>query len=240
MRNTDLKQDIDLTVKRALDEDIGSGDVTAELIPASARATARVICREEAVICGIDWVNAVFKTVDPESCINWLTADGEVVSADALLFTVEGLTRSILTSERCALNFLQTLSGTATLSRYYANLVSHTQVKLLDTRKTLPGLRLAQKYAVACGGCGNHRLGLYDAFLIKENHIHACGSIAAAVSRARQLYPSLQVEVETENLDEFQQAISAKADIIMLDNFTIGDIGVAVKSTNNNIKPETI
>jgi len=238
MIKTDLKQDIDITVRRALDEDIGSGDVTAELIPATDRATAQVISREDAVICGVDWVNAVFERVDPESRINWLTGDGEAVSADALLFTVEGYTRSILTAERCALNFLQTLSGTATVSRYYADLVSHTQVKLLDTRKTLPGLRLAQKYAVTCGGCENHRLGLYDAFLIKENHIHACGSIAAAVSRARQLYPTLQIEVETENLDEFQQAISAEADIIMLDNFTVEDTAAAVKTTNDKIKLE--
>ena len=238
MNGTDLKQDIDLIVSMALEEDVGQGDVTAALIPATEKAGAQVICRQQAVICGVDWVNAVFAQVDSRSRLNWLVGDGDEVTPDSLIFTVDGYARSILTSERSALNFLQTLSATATVSRYYANLVKHTQVKLLDTRKTLPGLRKAQKYAVACGGCHNHRIGLYDAFLIKENHILACGSIGAAVSRARRLHRDLVVEVEVENLDELHQAIAARADVIMLDEFSIEDIVTAVASKDSDIRLE--
>ncbi len=238
MNGTDLRQDIDLIVSMALEEDIGQGDVTAALIPATEKAAAQVICRQQAVICGVDWVNAVFAQVDSRNRLNWLVGDGDEVTADSLVFTVEGYARSILTSERSALNFLQTLSATSTISRYYANLVKHTQVKLLDTRKTLPGLRKAQKYAVACGGCHNHRIGLYDAFLIKENHILACGSIEAAVSRARRLHKELVVEVEVENLDELQQAIAARADVIMLDEFSLDDIITAVSAKDSDIRLE--
>ncbi len=238
MNGTDLKQDIDLIVSMALEEDIGQGDVTAALIPATEKAGAQVICRQHAVICGVDWVNAVFAQVDSRNRLNWLVGDGDEITPDSVVFTVEGYARSILTSERSALNFLQTLSATATISRYFANLVKHTQVKLLDTRKTLPGLRKAQKYAVACGGCHNHRIGLYDAFLIKENHILACGSIEAAVSRARRLHNELVVEVEVENLDELHQAIAARADVIMLDEFSLEDIATAVSAKDSDIRLE--
>ena len=233
-----LKQDLDLSVRRALEEDIGSGDITAALIPEAQIAKAQVIVREDAVICGIDWVTEVFKQVDPNVVVSWKVEDGDKVVANQQLFTLEGKARSLLTGERCALNFLQTLSGTATLSSYYANLVKGTSVKLLDTRKTLPGLRNAQKYAVNCGGCFNHRIGLYDAYLIKENHIAACGSIAQAIAQARSNEPGKPVEVEVENLDEFQQALEAQADTIMLDNFSLADMRTAVKTSRGKTKLE--
>ncbi|MHB1369986.1 MAG: carboxylating nicotinate-nucleotide diphosphorylase, partial [Pseudomonadaceae bacterium] len=170
----DLSAEIDATVRRALAEDVGSGDITAQLIPAERLAHASVITREAAVISGVAWVDAVFRQLDPRVAVHWQVADGERVEADQVLFNLEGPARALLTGERTALNFLQTLSGVATNCRHYADLVEGTGVKLLDTRKTLPGLRLAQKYAVTCGGCHNHRIGLYDAFLIKENHIAAC------------------------------------------------------------------
>lgn len=238
MTSINLTHDITRTVSRALEEDIGSGDVTAALIPATESATAQVICREEAVICGVAWAEEVFNQVDSNTRLTWYVADGDEVTPDTLLFSAKGSARSILTAERCALNLLQTLSATATTSRYFAGLVSHTQVKLLDTRKTLPGLRMAQKHAVACGGCSNHRIGLYDAYLIKENHILACGSIAAAVSKARLSNPELTVEVEVETLEEYQQALAAKADIIMLDNFSIDDMVTAVAMIKHAIKLE--
>jgi nicotinate-nucleotide pyrophosphorylase (carboxylating) len=233
-----LKQDIVESVARALVEDIGPGDVSAELIPSGRHLAARVICRQTAVICGSDWVNEVFHQIDPDLRVTWHIDDGDEVTADQLLCTVEGSARSILTGERSALNFLQTLSATATSSRYYANLVKHTNVRLLDTRKTIPGLRLAQKYAVTCGGCHNHRMGLFDAYLIKENHILACGSIQAAVSRAKEMHPELTVEVEVENLDEFQRAIATETDIIMLDNFSMADLKTAVGTINHNVRLE--
>jgi nicotinate-nucleotide pyrophosphorylase (carboxylating) len=233
-----LKQDITASVARALAEDIGTGDVSAALIPSDRRIEAEVISRQEAVICGTLWVDQVFHQIDPGLQIRWQVDDGDDVITDQLLFTVEGSARSILTGERSALNFLQTLSATATSSRYYTNLVKHTNVKLLDTRKTIPGLRLAQKYAVTCGGCHNHRMGLFDAYLIKENHILACGSISAAVSRAKDMHQDLIVEVEVENLDEFHQAMAAEADIIMLDNFSMDELQVAVAGINRNIKLE--
>jgi len=233
-----LKQDLELTVRRALEEDIGSGDITAALIPESQRAVAEVISREAATICGRDWVNEVFYQVDPSILIHWHVNDGNRVEPNQPLFHAEGKARSLLTAERSALNFLQTLSGTASRAHDYAELVRGTQVKLLDTRKTLPGLRNAQKYAVACGGCYNHRIGLYDAFLIKENHIAACGSIAAAVQQARANEPGKPVEVETENLDEYQQALDAGADIIMLDNFSLADMRRAVAECRGRAKLE--
>lgn len=233
-----LEQDIAVSVARALQEDIGAGDVSAALIPPTRRLQADVISRQEAVICGAYWVDQVFYQIDPDLKTLWQVEDGDEVVSDQLLFTVTGSARSILTGERSALNFLQTLSATATSSRYYANLVKHTNIKLLDTRKTIPGLRLAQKYAVTCGGCHNHRMGLFDAYLIKENHILACGSIEAAVSAAKKMQPDLTVEVEVENLEEFHQAVAAQADIIMLDNFSIEDMQVAVSEINHNIKLE--
>lgn len=224
-----LNQAIQASVKLALQEDIGTGDITAQLISAEKSATANVITREDAVVCGIDWVNEVFKNVSDQLTINWLVKDGDKVSANTTLFKISGPARAILTGERAALNFLQTLSGTATLSDEYASKVAHTQVKLLDTRKTIPGLRLAQKYAVKCGGCFNHRLGLYDAFLIKENHIMACGGISEAIQQAKVIAPDKPVEVEVESLDEFHQALNANADTIMLDNFTLADMREAVR-----------
>ncbi len=223
-----LPDDIRQGVARALAEDIGAGDITALLIPAEQQAQARVITREDCVFCGEAWVEEVFRQIDPSVIIDWAVKDGDRVAANSLLFTLSGPARSLLTGERTALNFVQTLSGTATAARNYADQVSHTKVRLLDTRKTLPGLRLAQKYAVTCGGCHNHRLGLYDAFLIKENHIAACGGIANAVTAARQLAPGKPVEVEVETLGELAEALDAGADIIMLDNFSLDQMREAV------------
>ncbi|SEI80007.1 nicotinate-nucleotide pyrophosphorylase (carboxylating) [Allopseudospirillum japonicum] len=216
-----LYTDIQRQVQAALVEDIGSGDITAALIPDTRSAHAQVITREYAIISGRAWVDEVFQQLNPEVKINWYVADGDEVEANQVLFTLEGHARTLLTGERCALNFLQTLSATATRCRHYANLVAGTSVRLLDTRKTLPGLRSAQKYAVLCGGCYNHRMGLYDAFLIKENHIAACGGIHAAIEQARHLAPSAPVEIEVEDLSELEQALQAEADIIMLDDFTL-------------------
>jgi nicotinate-nucleotide pyrophosphorylase (carboxylating) len=212
--------DIQAQVRAALVEDIGSGDITASLIPASARSEARVISREQGIVCGSAWVNEVFRQLSPAIEVRWLVEDGQAIAPDTRLFEVSGPSRSLLTGERSALNFLQLLSGTATRCRHYADLVAGTGVKLLDTRKTIPGLRSAQKYAVRCGGCYNHREGLFDAFLIKENHILACGSIAAAVATARDTAPGKPVEVEVENPAELEQALAAGADRIMLDNFS--------------------
>ena len=229
--NDHLKADIVANVSAALLEDVGDGDITARLIPANEQASAGVITREDAIICGVDWVNEVARQVDPTITIDWMVADGQAAEANQLLFQAQGKARSLLTFERCALNFLQCLSGTATIAHYYAGLVMGTQVKLLDTRKTIPGLRKAQKYAVACGQCYNHRIGLYDAFLIKENHIAACGSIAQAIRTAREQEPSKQVEVEVESLEELQQALAAGADRIMLDNFTLREMRDSVALT---------
>lgn len=223
-----LPADIAATVAAALREDIGTGDITAQLITADTVATAHIFSREPAVLCGVAWANEVVRQVDPNIQVDWHVGDGDMVARDQELVTLRGSARHLLTAERCALNFLQTLSGTATLSRQYAAMVKHTKVKLLDTRKTIPGLRTAQKYAVAVGGCDNHRMGLYDAFLIKENHIHACGSIAAAVLRARELDADKPVEVEVENLAQLHEAMAASAEIIMLDNFALNAMREAV------------
>jgi len=233
-----LTQSISLNVTAALHEDIGSGDITALLIPEQQQAQATVITREDCVFCGKDWVIEVFSQIDKKIIIEWNIDDGEIAEANSILFKLRGNARGLLTGERTALNLVQTLSGTATISRHYANLVAHTPVKLLDTRKTLPGLRDAQKYAVASGGCHNHRIGLYDAFLIKENHIAACGGIAAAVTAARNIAPNKPVEVEVENFRELDEALAANADIIMLDNFTIDDMRKAVKINNGKAKLE--
>lgn len=225
-------------VAQSLREDIGDGDITARLIPADKRAKGRVITRETATIAGREWVNEVFRQVDPSVELTWQVSDGDTVSPDQVLFTMEGPARSLLSAERAALNWLQTLSGVATSCAAYAARVAHTQVRLLDTRKTLPGLRLAQKYAVTCGGCFNHRIGLWDAFLIKENHIAACGSIAKAIEAAHRIAPGKPVEVETENLDELAQALKAGADIIMLDEFSLEDMRTAVATTGGKAKLE--
>ncbi len=233
-----LRAEIEANVRTALVEDVGSGDITAQLIPADQAASARVITREAAVISGVAWVNEVFRQVDSSVQVRWLVADGERVSANAVLFELEGKARSLLTGERAALNFLQTLSAVATRCQYFADKVAGTAVKLLDTRKTLPGLRLAQKYAVTCGGCHNHRLGLYDAFLIKENHITACGGVAATVQAAHRIAPGKPVEVEVESLDELRQALAAGADIIMLDELSLDDMRTAVKINAGQAKLE--
>ncbi|MEH6652279.1 MAG: carboxylating nicotinate-nucleotide diphosphorylase [Motiliproteus sp.] len=234
-----LKTDLEITVSRALEEDVGSGDITAALIPAGQQAKAEIISRDLATVCGRDWVNEVFRQVDPTVNLHWHVADGNRVSPNQPLFHADGPARSLLTAERCALNFLQTLSGTASRSHDYAELVRSTDVKLLDTRKTLPGLRNAQKYAVSTGGCYNHRIGLYDAFLIKENHIAACGGIKQAIEQARHNEPDKPVEVEVESMDEFQQALDAAADIIMLDNFSLSEMRLAVAQNKKQTAGKT-
>jgi nicotinate-nucleotide pyrophosphorylase (carboxylating) len=214
-------------VKLFLDEDIGSGDITAAIIPETTHAEAEVITREAMVLCGRAWFDAVFKALSPSVNINWLVNEGDKVDKDTLLCRLSGPARSLLTGERTALNLLQTLSATATVARQYAEAVAGTGCKVLDTRKTMPGLRNVQKYAVACGGCHNHRIGLYDGVLIKENHIMTAGSIAKAVQAARAK-TSVPVEVEVESMQELEQAIAAKPDRIMLDNFTLEDMRAAV------------
>jgi nicotinate-nucleotide pyrophosphorylase (carboxylating) len=215
-------------IKPFLEEDIGSGDITAAIIPESMAAEAEVVTREDMVLCGQSWFDAVFKSLDANVKINWLAAEGEAVDKNTLLCKLSGAARSLLTGERTALNLLQTLSATATVARQYADAVAGTGCKVLDTRKTIPGLRNAQKYAVACGGCYNHRIGLYDGVLIKENHIIAAGSIGAAIRAAREL-SSVPVEVEVESMQEFLEAVTAKPDRIMLDNFSLEDMAAAVK-----------
>lgn len=215
-------------VSRALHEDVGDGDITASLIPAEHQASASIITREAATFCGRAWADEVVRQVDSQIRIEWLVNDGDQLIADQTLCRLEGPARGLLTAERCMLNFIQTLSATATRSRHFADMVKDTTVKLLDTRKTLPGLRMAQKYAVTCGGCHNHRIGLFDAFLIKENHIAACGGIAAAISQANRIAPGKPVEVEVESLDELQQALKAGADIVMLDELSLEDMRKAV------------
>jgi len=232
-----LSTDITRAVRDALQEDVGDGDITAELIPADQQATATIITRDDCMIAGQAWVNEVFAQLDPSAHIQWQVADGDSVSANSPLFTLMGSARSLLTGERAALNFLQLLSGTATASQRYADQVSHTSVKLLDTRKTIPGLRTAQKYAVTCGGCHNHRIGLFDAFLIKENHIAACGGISQAIHTAKTNHPTKPVEVETENLEELMEALNAGADIIMLDNFSLDDMRTAVAKNASHNNP---
>ena len=220
----DTAGDVPQLVARALQEDIGHGDITAMLIPADKEASASVISRDSAVICGRPWVDEVFRQLDPNTRVDWEISEGDVVSPNQTLFTLTGNARVLLTGERTALNFLQTLSATATLARQYADLTADSDIRILDTRKTIPGLRLAQKYAVTVGGCYNHRMGLYDAFLIKENHIAACGGIVKAVAQARKIATDKVVEVEVENLDELRQALLAKADVVMLDNFSSTDV----------------
>ena len=214
-----VRDDIQRNVSFALEEDIRSGDITAQLIDADSESTATIITRENAVMCGIPWADEVFRQLGDVQ-IEWHVEDGDRLTADTTLCTLRGNTRQILTGERTALNFLQTLMGTATTARRYADAVAGTTVTILDTRKTLPGLRAGQKYAVLCGGCQNHRVGLYDAFLIKENHVAACGGITAAIERARALAPDKKIIVEVETLEELEEAAGLKPDQIMLDNFS--------------------
>jgi nicotinate-nucleotide pyrophosphorylase (carboxylating) len=221
-------------VDAALEEDIGSGDLTAQLIPKDKQARATIITRETATICGTAWANAVFAKIDASVQIDWQVSDGDRVQPNQLLCTLTGSARSLLTGERTALNLLQTLSAVATATRQYVDAVAGTQCRILDTRKTLPGLRLAQKYAVKCGGGVNHRIGLFDAILVKENHIAAAGSIAAAVTAGRKLNSNVLLEVEVENFDELQQALDAKVDRIMLDNFSLDDMRKAVQITRQH------
>lgn len=230
-------------VANALIEDLGgelnaANDITANLINEDVSAKATIITREDCVVCGVAWVNQAFALIDESVEVNWHVADGDNVSADTVLVSLEGSARAILTAERTALNFLQTLSATATVTSFYAKLLSNSATKILDTRKTLPGLRFAQKYAVRCGGGQNHRVGLFDAFLIKENHIFSCGGINKAVQRAKEMMPGKLVEVEVENIDELQQAMRAGADIVMLDNFTNEQIQQAVSINNGQCKLE--
>jgi len=229
---------IEESVHIALNEDIGSGDVTAKLIAEDDFSIASVISREAATICGIDWFEEVFAQLDSQIFIEWDVNDGDVVEAGQQLCSLSGSTRALLTGERSALNFLQTLSGTATKAAEYAAAVKDTNVKILDTRKTIPGLRLAQKYAVKCGGCHNHRVGLFDAILIKENHILAAGGITEAVAAARFHSPELMIEVEVENLDELQLALDADVDRVMLDNFDLDLLVKAVKINNKKTELE--
>ncbi|RUO49192.1 carboxylating nicotinate-nucleotide diphosphorylase [Pseudidiomarina donghaiensis] len=237
-----LAADREQMVQRALQEDLNGLtadlDITAQLIPAGEQAHARVITREDAVICGVDWVNEVFKQLGGEVTVTWHVADGDDVAAESLLCELEGPARVILTGERTALNFLQTLSGVATTTAHYVRHLEGSDTRLLDTRKTIPGLRTALKYAVVCGGGFNHRIGLYDAYLIKENHIMACGGIAQAIAEARKLNPGKPVEVEVENLSEYDDALKAGADIIMLDNFSLQDIYTAVEQRTGQTRLE--
>jgi nicotinate-nucleotide pyrophosphorylase (carboxylating) len=220
-----------------LAEDIGAGDLTAALIPADRQGRATVITREDAVICGFPWVTETFHQIDPRVSLEWRIQEGDTAKADKPLFTVDGPARALLTGERTALNFLQLLSATATAARAYSQLLRGTNCKLLDTRKTLPGLRTAQKYAVTVGGGFNHRMGLFDGILIKENHIMAAGSIANAVATAQQSPRQVPVEVEVETLDQLQQAIAAGADIALLDNFSLPLMREAVAQNAGSSNP---
>ena len=229
---------IAIDVERALAEDLGQGDATAELLPIDARAQAVLTCRDSAVIAGTAWFDACFRRLDPTVRIDWQAHDGQRVDPGAIICRLSGHARSLVSAERSALNFLQLLSGTATSTAAYVAAVAGTSVRILDTRKTVPGLRLAQKYAVRCGGGHNHRIGLYDAILIKENHIIAAGSITAAVRAARRVHPDLLLEVEVENPDELAQAIDAGVDRIMLDNFSLPQMTAAVQYTAGRVPLE--
>ncbi|MCE2594591.1 carboxylating nicotinate-nucleotide diphosphorylase [Motilimonas cestriensis] len=237
------QQEIAQSVTLALTEDLNGlsadvGDITANLIAADTQAKATIISREPAVFCGQAWADEVFKQLGSSVTIDWQVKDGDLVTPNQVLCHLSGPARTLLTGERSALNFIQTLSGIATATHEYASKIAHTQCKLLDTRKTLPGLRNASKYAVTCGGGNNHRIGLYDAYLIKENHILACGGIAEAINQARTLKPGLKVEVEVESLEELAQALAAKADVVMLDNFTVPMMEQAVANNHGDTKLE--
>ena len=248
-----LDAEIERNVAAALAEDVGSGDLTAQLVPANAQARATVIARENAVLCGSAWFERSFKKLDPAITVTWHAGDGDRVVPDQVLCEIAGPARALLTGERTALNFLQLLSGVATKAAQYAAVVAGTRAQVVDTRKTLPGLRLAQKYAVQCGGGGNHRIGLYDAILIKENHILAAGSIGAAVAAAKQVAATTQgeckfIEVEVETLDELKQALDAGATMVLLDNMSLAQMreavaisaGRAVLEASGNVTLETL
>jgi nicotinate-nucleotide pyrophosphorylase (carboxylating) len=233
-----LNDAINQNIQAALREDIGAQDITAQLIPSDQHAHARIITRESMVLAGRPWVDALFAKLDPTVEVIWLKAEGEQLQANDAFLELKGCARSLLTGERAALNFIQTLSAVATRVAQYVGLVDGLSTKILDTRKTLPGLRIAQKYAVTVGGGQNHRIGLYDAFLIKENHIMAAGGIAAAIARAHEIAPNKPVEVEVESFDELEQALAANADIVMLDNFSHDDMRRAVQHVNGRCKLE--
>jgi nicotinate-nucleotide pyrophosphorylase (carboxylating) len=233
-----LRDHLVRSVRFALEEDLGSGDITAQLIPAEQTSVAQVITREPGILCGREWYEEVFRQIDPAMNLNWLKQDGDTLLANDRLVEIAGNTRSILTAERTALNFLQTLSGTATLANRYAMAVAGKEIVILDTRKTLPGLRLAQKYATVVGGCQNHRLGLYDMFLIKENHIAGCGGIANAVKRAQEIAPDKQIEVEVESIEQLLEALALPVQVIMLDNFDVQQTAEAVQLTHHRVKLE--
>ena len=222
----------------ALDEDVGSGDISAELIEAGVRLETELLVREDAVLCGCQWFDEVFRQCDENISTRWHASDGDQVTANSVVCEVSGPARGLLTAERSALNFLQTLSGTATLTRSYSDRIKHTRCKILDTRKTIPQLRVAQKYAVLCGGGSNHRIGLFDAFLIKENHLAASGGIANAVARAREMHPDKFLEDEVENLEQLQQAIDAGVERALLDNFSLADMKRAVELNQRRIELE--
>ena len=229
----------DLTdqVARALQEDVGDGDVTATLVPKTQTVHGKVITREDAILCGRPWVTETFRQLDPEVRLTWHSADGDSISANQTLFEIDGLARPVLTGERTALNFLQLLSGTATAAHKFAQAIAGTDATIIDTRKTLPGLRTAQKYAVACGGARNHRMGLFDQVLIKENHIAAAGSLTAAIVAGRQAAGARKVEVEVETLEEFSEALRAAPDIILIDEFSLADMRAAVALNRESKRP---
>ena len=238
MTNNYLPSDISSIVSLALSEDIGDGDITSALIPKELEVRANIICRENAILCGIPWVKEAYEKIDNTLQIKWGFRDGDGIKFGDKIADITGNARAILSGERTVLNFLQTLSGTATTTAEYLVALKGTSTRLLDTRKTLPGLRAAQKYAVKLAGGHNHRAGLYDAYLIKENHIKSCGSVSTAVTEARKMNPRKAIEVEVQNLDEFKEALSLKPEIIMLDNFELADIEKAVAISSNTVKLE--
>ena len=229
---------INSAVNAALDEDIGTGDVTAASFSNNETASAKVICREEAVLCGQQWFELVFYKLDPDVAIDWNVNDGDQLEKEVTVCTLGGSAQALLTGERTALNFLQTLSGTATKTKTYVDRIAGTNAQILDTRKTLPGMRYAQKYAVRCGGGKNHRMGLYDAILIKENHIATTGSVSKAVSEAKQKYPSIKLEVEVENAGQLKEALKSQTDVVLLDNFSLSELENAVAITDGKKKLE--
>jgi nicotinate-nucleotide pyrophosphorylase (carboxylating) len=233
----ELPADLATQVEAALREDIGSGDVTAALVPAAQRVRGAVVTREAAVLCGRAWAEETFRRLDPRVQLSWNAADGERIAAGQEIFAIAGPARPVLSGERTALNFLQLLSGTATATRRFVDAIEGTPCRILDTRKTLPGLRTAQKYAVRCGGGDNHRLGLYDRVLIKENHIAAAGSISGAIAAARASAPQITVEIEVESLRELEEALNAGPDIIMLDEFSLTDMRAAVRLKESHGRP---
>ena len=231
-----LPADIASTVRRALNEDLGTGDLTAKLVPQGAASAAAVLCRDSAILCGVAWFSEVFRQLDGDVGISWRCEDGDAVKPGQTVCTLSGSTRSLLSGERTALNFLQLLSGTATTTREHVTAIAHTATRLLDTRKTLPGLRSAQKYAVLCGGGTNHRMGLYDAMLIKENHIRASGSITGALEQAKTTHRYMEIEVENEQ--ELEEALTAGADAVLLDNFTLDQVRRAVQLNDGRARLE--